>query len=89
MIVHINPIDREDVPRDGSPFNPLMREMRAIAFVTSLIDEGACPAGLKRMLIHAIDGDDFMRGLGVPLVEPRFGAPTHLHDVGWSAPMPG
>jgi NTE family protein len=94
VVVHINPLERDDVPRDAADimnrineisFNSsLMREMRAIAFVTNLIDKGPCPNGLKRMLIHAIDGEDFMRGLGVSSkLNPDWEFLTHLHDVGW------
>jgi NTE family protein len=44
----------------------IMREMRAIHFVTSLIDEGRAEGrGLKRMLIHAIAADEVMGRLGV------------------------
>jgi NTE family protein len=40
-----------------------MREMRAVAFVTRLIDEGqVAPGTMKRMLIHSIAADDFMQG---------------------------
>ena len=43
----------------------LFREIRAIAFVTRLIDEKKITDGsLKRMLIHAIEADDVMQGLG-------------------------
>jgi NTE family protein len=38
-----------------------MHEMRAIAFVTKLIDDGKIgDNSLKRMLIHAIEGADVM-----------------------------
>ena len=50
VVVHINPIARPDVPKTATEilnrineisFNSsLMREMRAVAFVTRLIDEG-------------------------------------------------
>jgi NTE family protein len=44
----------------------LMREMRAIEFVTKLIDSGmADELKLKRMLIHAISADELMLKLGV------------------------
>lgn len=68
VIVHINPLTRPDVPRSGPEifdrmneisFNSsLMREMRAIAFVTRLLDEGALDANrYARMLIHSIRDD--------------------------------
>jgi NTE family protein len=40
--------------------------MRAISFVSKLIDQGIIADGvLKRMKIHAISADDVMTGLGV------------------------
>jgi NTE family protein len=76
MIVHINPIVRHGVPRTASEimnrvneisFNSsLMREMRAIAFVTNLIDSGQAKGKkLKRMLIHSIRDDAMMSGHSV------------------------
>jgi NTE family protein len=76
IIVHVNPTERHDVPMTAPDilsrineisFNSsLMREMRAIAFVTKLIDDKSIADGaLKRMLIHAIEADDVMRGLNV------------------------
>jgi NTE family protein len=42
-----------------------MREMRAIAFVTKLIDDGkTCGNSMKRMLIHGIEAADVMAELG-------------------------
>ena len=39
----------------------LMREMRAIAFVTRLVDDGKIDAAnMKQMLIHSIRDDDAM-----------------------------
>jgi NTE family protein len=94
VVVHINPMMREDVPKNAQAilnrineisFNSsLMREMRAIAFVTRLIDDSALKEhGLKRMLIHAIEAEPFMRGLGVTSklnVDWEF--LTHLRDAG-------
>jgi NTE family protein len=76
LVVHINPISRPDLPRTATEimnrineisFNSsLMREMRAIDYVTTLIDSGAVDGlNLKRMLIHAISADDIMLKLGV------------------------
>ena len=39
-----------------------MREMRAVAYVTQLIDEGKL-AGAKRMFIHIIEAEDIIRDL--------------------------
>jgi len=94
VIVHINPISRDSVPRSARDilnrineisFNSsLMREMRAVAFVTRLIDEGqVCDGNLKRMNIHAIAAEDFMRDLSVSSkLNPDWEFLTHLRDVG-------
>ncbi len=74
VVVHVNPMYRAQDPRTArevldrineiSVSSSLMREMRAIAFVTKLIDEGQVNAGaLKRMLIHAIEADGSLCGL--------------------------
>src|SRR5437016_13604883 len=66
VIVHINPLERPELPRTASEilnrineisFNSsLMREMRAINFVTKLIDDGKVNGeGLRRLLVHSID----------------------------------
>ena len=76
LIVHINPLRRDQVPMTAGEimnrineisFNSsLMREMRAISFVTKLIDEGKVQAnGMKRMLIHSISAEEVMSKLGV------------------------
>ncbi|MBP0590795.1 patatin-like phospholipase family protein [Paraburkholderia sp. LEh10] len=76
VIVHINPIVRRGVPRTASEimnrinevsFNSsLMRELRAISFVTSLIQQGRIDRpDMKEMLIHSIRSDEAMAALGV------------------------
>ncbi|HNB28402.1 MAG TPA: patatin-like phospholipase family protein [Alphaproteobacteria bacterium] len=76
VVVHTNPLHRDQVPTTAGEimnrvneisFNSsLMREMRAIGFVTRLIDEGKMQVdGMKRMLIHAISAEDVMGRLGV------------------------
>lgn len=94
VIVHINPISRPGVPRTAREimnrineisFNSsLMREMRAIAFVTKLIEEARLDdTTAKHMRIHAIAADDFMRGLSVSSkLNPDWEFLTHLRDVG-------
>src|SRR5262245_13558160 len=94
VVVHINPIARPEVPRtaaeilnriDEISFNSsLMREMRAIAFVTKLIDEGSVKEGsMKRMLIHSIAAEEFMQRLGVnSKLNADWEFITHLRDVG-------
>ena len=76
MVVNINPLWREDVPRapqeimnriNEISFNTsLFRELRAIGFVRRLIDEGRMPAGaMKDVLIHMVMDDDLMNDLSV------------------------
>jgi NTE family protein len=71
VIVHINPLERTKLPRSPSEiinrineisFNSsLMREMRAIAFVNKLIDDGKfLDRSMKQMLIHGIEASDVM-----------------------------
>lgn len=76
VIVHINPIVRRGVPTTAADilnrvsevsFNSsLIREMRAIAFVTSLIQQGKVDRSeMKEMMIHSIRSDETMAALGV------------------------
>ena len=76
LIVHINPLERPELPRTATEilnrineisFNSsLMREMRAISFVSKMIDQGIIREGsLKRMKIHGILDDAVMTSLGV------------------------
>jgi len=76
IVIHINPTERSDIPRTAPEimsrineisFNSsLLREMRAIAFVTKLIDDmRLTDNNLKRVLVHSIEADDVMQGLGV------------------------
>ena len=76
VIVHINPIERKGVPTTAAEilnrinevsFNSsLIRELRAIAFVTTLIQDGKMDrADMKEMLIHSIRSDETMGELGV------------------------
>jgi NTE family protein len=76
LLVMINPIVIDEVPKTAQAifdrintlsFNSsLMREMRAISFVSKLVESGFDDGGrLKRMLIHTIDAEDEMRKLGV------------------------
>ncbi len=76
VIVHINPLVRRGVPISAADilnrineisFNSsLMREMRAIAFVTDLIQQGKVNRDeMKEMLIHSIRSDEAMCALSV------------------------
>ncbi|MFP3559882.1 patatin-like phospholipase family protein, partial [Paraburkholderia sp. SIMBA_049] len=73
---HINPLVRRGVPITAAEilnriseisFNSsLMREMRAIAFVTDLIRDGTVKRGdMKEMLIHSIRADNALSALSV------------------------
>ena len=75
IIVHINPLVDERLPTSAPEifdrmneisFNSsLMREMRAIAFVSRLVEqEKLDPNRYQRMLVHAISDDDEMRKHG-------------------------
>lgn len=79
VIIHINPIKRPDVPTIASDifnrvneisFNSsLLRELRAVAFVQKMIDEGWIKdeyrARLKRVLLHSIRADAALLDLSV------------------------
>ncbi|MGQ0675567.1 MAG: patatin-like phospholipase family protein [Rhodospirillales bacterium] len=75
LIVQLNPIVIDEVPRTAQAildrvntlsFNSsLMREMRAINFVTKLIEGGFDDSGrLKKMLIHTVDAETELSKLG-------------------------
>jgi NTE family protein len=75
VVIRINPLQREELPRTAADilnrmneitFNSsLMREMRAVSFVTELIDAGKIKdEALNRMLIHSIAGDEELAKLG-------------------------
>jgi NTE family protein len=92
VLVHLTPAERPEIPA-GSPaimnrmqeigFNSaLIREMRAVAFVTKLIDEGRLADG-KRMLIHVIEAEDVIRELpGSSRLNNDWDFLCHLHEVG-------
>ncbi len=94
VIIRINPIVRRGVPQTARDivnrlneitFNSsLMREMRAIAFVTRLIDDRKVNDGtMKRMLIHMVEADDLMIDYGVASkLNPDWRFLCHLRDVG-------
>lgn len=94
VVIHVNPTERNDIPKTAPDilnrineisFNSsLFREMRAIAFVTKLIDDMKTnELKLKRMLIHAIDADDVMQELdAASKLNADWGFLTHLHGIG-------
>ena len=83
VIVHINPLFRAEVPRSADDilnrineisFNSsLMREMRAVSFVTRLVTQKRVDGGLKHVLVHGISDDGFMSAL----------TPTSKYNADW------
>ncbi|KAA0920919.1 patatin-like phospholipase family protein [Aquicoccus porphyridii] len=76
VIVNINPLERNEVPRTPQDirnrineisFNSsLLREMRAIAFAQRLLDEGRMKRGeMKQLNLHMIADDALMNELSV------------------------
>lgn len=97
VIVQINPIERNEVPTTPSDivnrmneisFNSsLQRELRAISFVTNLIDNGELDANRhKRMYLHRVPPPQEMIDIGA---SSKFNAELafiqHLRDLGRSA----
>ncbi len=97
LIVHINPLERDEIPKDPSSimdrvneisFNSsLMREMRAIAFVTDLIERKQIKERrVRKMHIHAVEGENLMRTLGVASkLNPEWSFLKKLRDEGAAA----
>jgi len=97
LVVHVNPIERREIPKTASEivnrineisFNSsLMREMRAIDFVTRLIDDGAArDLNLKRMRLHAIEAHERMRAFSVASkLDADWDFLQELRDIGREA----
>jgi NTE family protein len=97
VIVQINPILREEIPRTAHEilnrineitFNSsLMKDIRAIALLKKQIEEGSPEEeGYKRALIHRISADEELKPLGVSSkVNTEWTFLEHLHDVGYRA----
>jgi NTE family protein len=92
VMIHLTPAERPEVPFTSHAimnrmqeigFNAaLIREMRAVAFVTKLIDEGRLADG-KRMLVHLIEAEDVIRTFpGSSRLNNDWAFLCHLHDVG-------
>jgi NTE family protein len=84
VIVHINPLFRNEVPRSADDilnrineisFNSsLMREMRAVSYVTGLVTQKrVVDGGLKHVLVHSISDDAFIGAL----------TPTSKYNADW------
>jgi NTE family protein len=100
VIVHINPIERPGEPMTAPEiqdrvneitFNSsLLRELRVVAFVTKMIDEGWVKdeylGRLKRVLMHSISADDALLGLPVASkLNTDWTFLSHLRDLGRDA----
>lgn len=93
-IVHINPLERPELPKTARDilnrineisFNSsLMREMRAISFVTSLIDSGKLDgAGMKSVYVHSISGEAELLKVGATSkLNADWEFLTHLFQAG-------
>ncbi len=94
LIVHINPLERKHMPHTAAEilnrineisFNSsLMREMRAIHFVSKLIDSGELKSmDMKRMLVHSISADAVMNELShTSKLNADWEFLTNLRDTG-------
>lgn len=76
ILVHINPLYREDLPRTSSEIMSrlneitanasLLRELRNIEFVNRLLDQGAiAPGTMKYNRVHSVSDDSLMNQLGI------------------------
>jgi NTE family protein len=92
LLVRLTPTKRAELPTTARAildrmeeisFNAaLMREMRVVAFMTEMIDEGKLSSG-KRMFIHSIEAEDIIRDLSASSkmnTDWRF--LTHLFELG-------
>ena len=93
VIVHINPLERAKLPTTATEiinrineisFNSsLMREMRAIAFVTELIDDFYLRQLDESDADHGIDAADVMAGLGaMDKLNADWESPLYLMKAG-------
>ncbi|MFS4438890.1 patatin-like phospholipase family protein [Paracoccaceae bacterium GXU_MW_L88] len=94
LIIHINPLYREQVPHTATEisnrvneisFNAsLLKDLRAVAFVNRLTSQGNIPKGAMRDLrIHSVMDDETMRQLGVATkMTPDLAFLLHLKEAG-------
>jgi NTE family protein len=95
VIVHINPIHREKLPQTATEilnrineisFNSsLMREMRAVHFVTNLIEQHRITdTSIRHMFVHSIMDEKLMANLGVASkMNADWDFLTYLRDAGY------
>ncbi len=97
IIVHINPLDRDEVPTTAADilnrlneisFNSsLLKELRAVAFVHKLFDQDMLRdeyrEKLKYVLVHSVRADEVMEDLSVTSkFNTDWSFLRHLHDQG-------
>ncbi len=94
VLVQINPIERKETPRTAREiqnrlteinFNSgLLRELRAVDFVTRLIDDGKLSKDeYKRVLMHRIDADIALKKLtAASRTDADWDFFKHLRDMG-------
>jgi NTE family protein len=97
VIVHINPLERDEVPTTAQEilnrineisFNAsLLRELRNIDFVNRLIENGIIAKGLmKQNFVHSVRDDAFMSHLGIATkMMPNRALLLQLRDAGRAA----
>lgn len=97
LIIHINPLYREELPTTALEiesrineisFNAsLLRELRAIDFVNRMLDSGAIVQGaMKRNFVHSVSDDTLMNQLGmVSKMTPNRALLLQLRDAGYAA----
>ena len=92
ILVRLTPTERQENPMTSPAilsrmqevtFNSsVMREMRVVAFVSQLIDDGKIADG-KRVLLHAIDGEDVIGALSnSSKLNGDWDFLRYLHDIG-------
>ncbi|MDH3689614.1 MAG: patatin-like phospholipase family protein [Gammaproteobacteria bacterium] len=94
VIVQINPIERKDTPKTARDiidrvneitFNSsLLKEFRAIDFVSRLIEDGKLdPAHYKQIRVHRIEGNEFLNPLGASSkLNTEWAFLQHLFEAG-------
>ncbi|MEM1361189.1 MAG: patatin-like phospholipase family protein [Pseudomonadota bacterium] len=97
LIIHINPIVREELPHSATEilnrineisFNgSLLRELRTVDLVNRLIEQGIIPKDMMtENRIHSVKDDDLMVQLGVASKStPMRALMVQLHDAGIAA----
>ncbi len=94
LVVQINPVERKGVPRTPTEiqnrineisFNSsLLKELRAIEFVSRLIEEGRLdPVSYRQVRLHIIGNQDALKPLGASSkLNAEWAFLTHLRDLG-------